>query len=298
VKTKTKKIAFFGGQEDKLRIKAIFAGFQRKGYTIINVRRPNALTLHTIADCDFAVCSLFKQRNESIADYIKKQFNLNTVVVDLGYLKRSKNQFDPAGYCQLSINGVANIWQHPCQSDRFEQLSLPLSPFVEPKSNTILICGQVPNDAQHKMSYVKLDRWLKDMTEFLKTLYGNLCSFVYRPHPMYPKHSFTGEIQNPSLVSSIQALDNVYAILTYNSTMGVEAILKGIPVVCDGSAHYASMANTQESLKKDSQIFFPTDAERLDYFSRVAYSQWTPKELAEGVFIKPLLEELDYVAEK
>ena len=77
-----------------------------------------------------------------------------------------------------------------------------------------------------------------------------------------------------------------HAVVTYNSTVGLASILHGVPVFCDPSCFYAEMCST--SLSRIDDPRWPLLGDRVEFFSRLAYAQWTFDELASG-------EALDFI---
>jgi len=177
----------------------------------------------------------------------------NTLVFDLGWFKRSWSLFKEniGGYYQVGVNHINWIpddWYGLPPSDRWDALGLTIEPMKEGGPNVLAI-GQVADDAQHGLSYDEMDSWL-DARGYLR----------YRPHPQ-------GEQGKPerTLDEDLEWCDRV---LTYNSTDGLEALRRGIPVTCSDNCFYSDVAR---GLKL-----------REDLFHRMAYAQWTEEEISDG----------------
>jgi hypothetical protein len=182
-----------------------------------------------------------------------------TLVLDLGWFKRSWNAFmeRPNGYYQIGVNHICWLPPEPMPSDRWERLGLTIEPPRDPGDNVLAI-GQVEYDAQHGLSYSEMHQWMKGKRE----------RFRYRPHPQ-------GDEGRPerSLDEDLEWADSV---LTYNSTVGLEALRRGLPVTSSTNCFFRDLCNRP----------CPSVEERLTFFSRVAYAQWTEKEIEDGDFVK------------
>ncbi|MCK5746427.1 MAG: hypothetical protein KAH44_09430, partial [Oricola sp.] len=79
---------------------------------------------------------------------------------------------------------------------------------------------------------------------------------------------------------------DVHCIVTINSNIGHEALINGVPVICDPGAPYAELANDCFS----EGLFMPDAKLRKKYFSRLAYGQWTLEEIRSGLPQRWLVE--------
>jgi hypothetical protein len=134
----------------------------------------------------------------------------------------------------------------------------------------VLLIGQMPGDAAHAGTDHR--QWLTDQLK----RYDDI---VYRPHPrggidLHGVRMHTGALSD--------ALRGARLVVTYNSNTGHEALLGGIPVVCDPCAAYAPLSG--ETL--------PSKEDREAYFHRVAYGQWTADEVRSGACLSFLVNHL------
>jgi hypothetical protein len=181
-----------------------------------------------------------------------------TLVLDLGWFKRSWNNFAErkGGYYQIGVNRICWLPPH-CPRDRWEKLGLEIHA-PKPVGENLLAIGQVAHDAQHGLSYTEMHEW------FLGKASGG---YRYRPHPQ-------GDEGKPQR-SLEEDLDWADMVLTYNSTVGLEALRLGIPVICSNNCFYRELCNQP----------CPSHGKRLNFFSRVAYAQWSEEEIERGDFI-------------
>jgi hypothetical protein len=175
--------------------------------------------------------------------------NTPVLVVDWGYLKRSE-------YWQMSLGALNRIPEFACPSDRFEALGMPLVTMTK-NDGPVVLCGQLVGDAAHPFdTEKKLNAWLAQFPDL-----------EYRAHPL-----MAGEGAEP-----VESLFNrASKIVTWNSNLGNEAWLAGVPVEAHGDATYKDV----------------TSENRQDYFARLAYGQWTEAEMNEGTAARFVTEHL------
>lgn len=290
MKPKTKKnvVLYFGGDSHKVRIQASFRGLQKRGYKIVHYIREDQALFNC---CAFGFSSGYRKPTKKFGDFLLKKYNIKTLTADLGYLKRAKGSRDLQGYNQIGLNQVGWVTPISKPSDRFEALQIPLETSNYVNNKTILVCGQVPGDGQHNLGVKELEAYFSAEIDKLRDKYPDKFRYVFRPHPLFTNMTLRTKIdgfQLSTIIPSHQAFSEAHAVLTYNSTIGVEALAKGIPVICHKDAHFAPLANTTSDLQEE--LYFPSLEQRQDYFNRLAYSQWTIKELEEGLFLDHMLE--------
>lgn len=196
-----------------------------------------------------------------------------TLVADWGYLARVNHSGESAsGHWQMSLGSLNKIPTFACPPDRFDALGLDLVERGGDPDGYVLVCGQVPGDAAHGMDAAALRAWLLEVA----VEYSNV---VYRPHPR-------GGIDLPGMKtqrgSLAEALAGARLVVTYNSNVGHEALLAGVPVMAHESAAYADL--TGETL--------PSLDERRNYFDCLAYGQWTRDEMRSGMCQRFILDHL------
>jgi len=197
------------------------------------------------------------------------------LIMELGYLRRCAGSGDPDGYSQLGFGGIGWIPPRAPDAARFESLGLDVAQPVQGRGKQLLVLGQVPHDAQHNLGPEALAGWL---TEEAAVFAAQNWEILYRPHP---KHTIT-TLRLPHVRldegTLSEAFSKVGAVLTYNSTAGIEAMIAGLPVHCHPSAHYAEVASYLAPFDK-----FSADRNAvLSYLHRLAWAQWSCAELARG----------------
>lgn len=164
------------------------------------------------------------------------------------------------------LNGQAEFLNHSSPSDRWSPQSHLLQPW-NPEGRYYLLIGQVDGDESN--AHANMRAWYQDMVE--KSPY--LCMF--RPHPLDRSgYCPRGAALACSGLESDMA--NAVAVVTFSSTVGVDAMLYGKPVIAYDpiSMVYDIAANDVfEELKEP-------DREQWAY--DLAYTQWSKKEIESG----------------
>lgn len=190
----------------------------------------------------------------AIADDYRK-LNVPVVVVDFGYIDRVNDEPDElTGHWQVSLDGLNKIPDFPCPPDRFEALAVTIAEIAE-RDGPIILCLQRIGDANHPFdTAAKLERFIDE-----------------QPHDELRAHPLDGEGE------PLQAmLARAGQIVTWNSNVGHDALLAGVPVEALGPAPYANVMMEQ----------------RAEYFARVAYGQWTADEMRAGLAQRFLFDHL------
>ena len=254
------------------------------------IKRLNG-TYFTDADAagDLAVVCGAKRQSKVILDAFRKA-NIPVIILELGYLNRATTYRSETAHYQCSLNDLCWMPPAPCPSDRFEKLGLKLRKRRAKKGSHILILGQVPGDGQHHMDADALTTWYADAVRQIRE--RTELPIVFRAHPKAASFGLCPDAdsqQDPAKVTLKTALRNAVTCVTYNSTAGTEAMLDAIPVICSQVAMYAPWADSDFA-----HIEAPNTGDREDYFSRLAYAQWTHAELQSGeafAFLRQFLED-------
>jgi len=195
------------------------------------------------------------------------------VVVDWGYMARVnvKGEYE-GGHFQVGLDRLNAMPDFACPSDRFDALDVAIAAKGGDPNGYVLICGQVPGDAAHGMRSDQYVAWLRETV-------SKYPGAVYRKHPR-------GGVDLPGVESRTGSLESALAgarlVVTWNSNVGHDALLAGVPVIAHGPAAYADLSG--ETL--------PSLEDRLDYFHRVAYGQWTLDEMRSGACQRFILDHL------
>ena len=209
------------------------------------------------------------QNSETIATYgilrgvgelLKKSKNF--FYIDHGYLEASERDFVAGstliknldGYFRVVKNDFIGIKKGHYDSKRLNNLNIKFLP--KRKSGEFIILSE---PSEHLKSFFKLDNWVYNTTKELQ-------KFTDRKILIHNKQS---------TVPLDELLKKAWAFVSFQSTAGFKAMTKGVP------AHF-----TYNSLKIINSID-NIESGIIDYkiFNNIAYSQWTLKEINEGIMM-------------
>jgi hypothetical protein len=174
--------------------------------------------------------------------------------------------------------------EHPCPADRLMNLKLKINERREDGSG-VLVAGQAQDDAAHGMGAVALREWAKSTANAV----GDFYPVTWRPHPQYSFKLNGFQVSDEPIDEALEK--DWRAVVTYNSTVGLAALLAGIPVFCDPSSFYAELCGT--SLAGLAAPRFPTIGRMTRFFSRLAYVMWTFDEIESGKPIEFILKQIE-----
>lgn len=216
-----------------------------------------------------------------IADAYRRR-GVPVLTVDLPPIRRE-------GYRALWLDRINWMPAGKCDADRLAKMRLHFSPLRD-AGDTILVCGQVSGDAAHQMNAKQMRTWAESVIGYLRDA-GY--SVLWRPHPQDPFPIDGVRRSDPDTPLEEELRLGTWAIVTHNSTSGITSILEGVPVVCAPDCFYAELCS--DSLECMADPYWPTLAERWDFFSRLAYVQWTFDELASGEAMRFVLGQTDKI---
>jgi len=192
-----------------------------------------------------------------------------TLVYDLGHVRRKE-------YHRLGVNRLYAIPLAPLPRDRFDLLGFDS---IRPLGDQVLICQDLPLGLPQNQSASLHAQWGWEVYGKLKNVTDR--TIRYRPHPFtVSRGSLPGdEVSNARDEPMQEALRQAAVVITRWGGSGTDAILHGVPVVCDPEAFYAEYAETDLSMVDDPMLL--PEAKRVEFGSRLAYTQWTLTELSE-----------------
>ena len=245
-------------------------------------------------ECDVAIVwGIFKKKGKKKRQGLKQIIDTHrangkrVIVVERGFVRR--DIYSSIGW--NGLNGRADFKNRDMPSDRFESLNIDVADWRSSGSH-ILLCGQVPWDSsvQHLNKWKGYDgysNWCKKTIESIKKHTDR--PIVFRNHPDLlsakpEKRSILDWIRQRKDVRWSEGpidkdFDDAWSVVAYNSNVTVDAAIRGIPVfVSDIGAMALDVANTDLSA-----IESPARPCRKQWLNNIAYSQWNPGEMAEGL---------------
>ena len=212
------------------------------------------------------------------AQYMRaRELGLPTITIDLGYWNRGGPRDNNAHY-KVSINShhpQNYIMKMNCPSNRFKKFNKGSQ---EPASwyNTgkqILLAGMGPKSFElYDMKSQEWDLWAVE--EIRKKTDRPI---VYRPKPSWqdPKE-ISGTIFSNKDQNLNTLLANTYLVVTHHSNLAIDALIKGIPVICEDGAASAICTNDFDTI---NEIEYPN---RTQFFWNLAYCNWSIEEMTSG----------------
>lgn len=150
-------------------------------------------------------------------------------------------------------------------------------PKVKRTPSEVLVALQKPDDASHGMDAARMGAWTSETVRTIRETIPDL-PVVVRPHPLsgadIPADLWGAD--RLSTGSLRDAFATTKVVVTYNSTVGWDAIAAGVPVVALGPAAYAPYTTRLEAITT-----LPAKA-RTEALARAASTQWTLAELRDG----------------
>lgn len=245
------KAALYGTPADNPELVAFGQGMERAAW-----RHPSFWRSNEAERFDLVVVSGLWGSNADILRVYTAR-GVPVVVLDWPYFR------DRSHYWQVSVGGLSKPPMFDCPQDRFNALGLPVRAKGGSAKGYTLIACQRPADRSHGLS-------VKDYATWEAAQDGKL-----RPHP---KES----TPNASLADD---LNGAACVKTLCSTVGIDALIAGVPAVADlpERAAWGALSGTK----------LPSVKQRTALFSRLAYGQWTLDEMASGDCARFLLDNLE-----
>lgn len=222
--------------------------------------------------------------NQQVWDEYRNS-NRSVIVLEVGMLQRGNTW-------KLGLNGVNNTaypWANNHDDSRANQLGLELKPWTNSGDN-IIVCTQ-RTDSEQWLGQSELNQWIIDTVSTIKQFSDR--KVLVRPHPRFipKKLPSTINIQLPrSILGTYDSFDfangilDAWAVVNHNSGPGTQAILNGVPAFVGTTSLASPVANFDLA-----DIEKPLRPERQQWLNDLAYTEWTIKEIQQGLPIKLLL---------
>ena len=201
------------------------------------------------------------------------QDNRTFYYIDTGYFGNEKTVTNPNGW-KFYHRIVKNNLQHgeiiPRSDDRWRKLGKKISPWKK-DGRKILVAK--PDIKPCKFYDIDLDQWTKDTVETIK-------QYTDRPvvvRERAPKRE--DRIENDTLESAL--IDDVFALVTFNSVAATESVLLGIPAFTLAPCNAASPVSSN-NLSEIDNPYYPDDEKRHAWACHLAYGQFHVSELRDG----------------
>lgn len=196
--------------------------------------------------------------------------------VDTGYFGNQVSSLNPNGWKiwhRIVLNNVQHTGMHFFPDDRLAQTGISIKPWKK-TGRTIVIAA--PDEKPCKCYGIDLDQWVTSTVDKIKQ---------YSDRPIVVRHRTKSRHSRVISNTFADAIEDAFAVVTYNSAAGIEAVLQGIPVFTLAPVHAASAVASQD-LTKIETPFYPEFVR--EWACYLAYCQFHVSELKSGVAIKML----------
>lgn len=153
---------------------------------------------------------------------------------------------------------------------------------------TTLVIGQKPGDASHGMDAAAMHAWLRETVTYARSQSDR--PVVVRWHPQdrskRPADAWGADaVSDPATEPLSDALARAAVVVTYNSTVGWDAIAAGVPVAARSTHPVAYSAYATDVL--DAPAILPK-AKRAEALRRARASQWPLDALRDGSAVRAM----------
>jgi len=284
------KIAIFpeyGSLNSKPVFKAFIEHLNSKGENVVLNKFDNT--------CDVAVIwsVLWQGRmaeNKKVWEFFRKH-NKPVVVLEVGGIKRNVTW-------KMGINGInrnADFANKTYNDKRWKTFNIDLKPWKQ-TGNVIVICGQHDNSEQW-LGLPRMNSWIKQQINAIRKHSDK--PIVVRSHPRnkvdidIDKWKYV-RINHPKRdwatyddTDFKKILSSCWAVVNHSSNPAMESVFNGIPVFVSESSLSYDVGNSDIA-----DILQPSMPARHNWAHRLAYTEWTTEEIAEGTPWKRIRERL------
>jgi hypothetical protein len=207
------------------------------------------------------------------------------IIIEVGNLLRGKTWRISAN--NINSNGIFNT--DNLDIDRANKLNVKLQPIQTNRKSEILIALQHRHSLQWE-GQPSIEDWVSTTIRSIKAVSDR--QIIVRPHPRCPigKLIVGAQIEIPKKIpgtyDSFNINYNYHCVVNHNSGPAVQAVISGIPVICDHSSLAAELSG---SILNIENISLP---DREEWFLKLCHTEWTVEEIATGLPLRRLLEKI------
>jgi hypothetical protein len=204
------------------------------------------------------------------------------MIVEVGNLKRGETW-------RISLDHINNLGKfgngNNLDTSRPEKLGVALQQSPAVRRGEILIACQHQESLQWQGMPAMKD-WVADTIEKIKQHTHRRIRVRYHPRSSFPFKQSGVEIERPVRVpdtyDGFDIFYNYHCVVNHNSGPAVQAVINGIPILCDPSSLAADMSI------KWSELDNPYVPERQEWFLKLCHTEWTVEEIRQGIPISRL----------
>jgi hypothetical protein len=225
-------------------------------------------------DIHVVFSSMYNNADEIIA--LCKLRDKPVIVIDAGYMDREN-------YFSIGLGGInanADFKNSLSPDDRFQRLNLDVNHDAH-GSWYVLIVGQHRLDMQCAPIV-----WAQSVLQEIRKYTDE--PVVYRPHPEDRKNPGI----NGALLSKRSLLEDVSGaryMVTHNSNVVVDSVLRGIPILTTGISVCEPVAKHDFKYLDVNKYSGEPSGNSTQLLNDLAYAQWTIYEMEEGIPFRRLM---------
>ena len=203
----------------------------------------------------------------------QREKNLDVIVLETGYVNRGDGETHHYAAGFNGLNGRADFRNKGMGPERWEALGTQLKPYS--RGDSVILCAQVPWDAS--VDHTDHKAWIQETAGKLRNMTKR--PVIYRPHPLAKQALPPIPGLSYSTKPLAEELANAHCVVTFNSNSAVEALIAGKPVFAfDEGSMAGDLSN-----KNLGDLEEPKCPDRKQGAWDLAYTQWTPQEMAQGL---------------
>ena len=177
-------------------------------------------------------------------------------------------------YWRICKNSIHVRYIPGCKKDRFEKFNIKLKA-PDLAGDYILVC---PSSAGIN-GYLERPNWTRETVEQIKR---------YTDRPIKVRDKPRGQGTSGPSVAKVpieEDLKNAWACVTSCSISAIESVCNGKPVFCDEKSFATHIGNTNLSDIENPMFVSPED-----WLYSLAYQQFTPEEISNGLAVEILMD--------
>jgi len=229
-------------------------------------------------------------QNKAVWDTAKKE-NKPVIVLEVGGIQRDTTW-------KVGLNGInRDAYFGPTNNndDRHRLLGLSLKPW-RTHGEFILICGQHDKSLQWQ-GMSSMSNWF--MQTYREIRKHTSRPIIFRPHPRCQLPHIELGLKNvyrqqPGKISGSyddydMGFNDIWATISYSSNPGIHSILNGVPAFVGTSSLAYDVGNDIDFMH---DIEKPLTPDRQQWLNDYAHTEYTIKEIAQGLPLKNLTSKL------
>lgn len=234
-----------------------------------------------VEDCDLACMAGVKSSDMFWAHWEAK---IHTLYFDKGYTRHgAPGPVKVWEYWRTSVDGhqpTRYLMDIARPIDRFQQLGIQFKKWRKPNAKGHIVFAG--SSQKYHTFYGMRDptRFAKKLFEDIREL-GSRREIVYRPKPSWKDAMPINGTRYSTRPSDIEdELRGAHCLITHGSNACFEAMLEGVPSIILGDAVAKPVSVTE--IEKLDDLLMVDDAQRIQWFSNLAYCQWKASEFLSG----------------